>query len=201
MFALVEIVGPYRFEIDKQLRDYGHIREVKLLTPEGVANTSQLVDKGIRSTLRNASRTWNISHLGTAIENVIAHATDREIRQQSTELQRTQRTFDSAMATALEALQANFGSELNKVLRAAEWEKVIARAAKTHFPTAKVDHRGGPNERGADIEILLPNPFGGPPMDDRRSSQGLRGRDQQPSDRSVKTSRRNAAFVGTERHN
>jgi hypothetical protein len=74
MFALVEIVGPYRFEIDKQLRDYGHIREVKLLTPEGVANTSQLVDKGIRSTLRNASRTWNISHLGTAIENVIAHA-------------------------------------------------------------------------------------------------------------------------------
>ncbi len=48
-------------------------------------------------------------------------------------------------------------------MRAAEWEKVLATAAKTHFPTADVRHTGGPNEAGADIEIILPNPFGGTP--------------------------------------
>jgi len=67
-FALSEVVGPYRFEIDPTYRDYGHIREVGLLTPEGVAKASHLVNKDIRFILRNAGRTWSINHLRDVIE-------------------------------------------------------------------------------------------------------------------------------------
>jgi len=162
-FALAEVVGPYRFEIDKQHADYGHIRDVKLLTPQGVAKTYYRVNKGIRATLRNAGRTWSIDHLRKDIDILIAHADDRDIREQSTEIQRTERTLDRAMSAAVEALQADFGSELSKTLRAAEWEEVITRAIQTHFPMAAVEHTGGPNEHGADIEVVLENPFGGAP--------------------------------------
>lgn len=72
-------------------------------------------------------------------------------------------TLDKALNVAVETLQANFTTELNKQLRAAEWERVIQRAVKTHFPMAVVDHTGGADEKGADIQVELPNPFGGEP--------------------------------------
>jgi predicted Mrr-cat superfamily restriction endonuclease len=162
MFSLAEVTGSYDFQISDR-EDYGHVRAVRLLTPNGVVNSSHLVTAGIRSTLRTVSRTWNVNSLKDDIENLIAQAENKEVLQKSSEIQRTERVFRQTMSSAVAALQADFGKQLRTRLHAAEWEKVIVAAARVRFPGARVTHTGGPSERGADFEIELLNPFGGAP--------------------------------------
>jgi hypothetical protein len=162
MFSLVEVIGPYDFQISDH-EDYGHMRSVRLLTPNGVVNSSQLVSSAIRSTLRTVSRTWNISALKEDIESLLSQAGNEEILQKSSEIQRTERVFRQTLSSAVAALQADFGKQLKTRLHAAEWEKVILAATRVRFPGAQVNHTGGPSERGADFEIELLNPFGGAP--------------------------------------
>ena len=163
MFALARITGPYRFEKSDDHDDFGHIREVELLTPHGVANTSPIVGSALRSTLRTSSRTWRVRGRDAEFERVLKHANDPEQVQHSTETQRTEAVLGQAMDAAVGALQRSFVEGLNDALGKAEWEKVIALALKSHFPTAEVEKRGGPSERGADVTVELPNPFGGAP--------------------------------------
>ena len=163
MFALVEVTGPYRFEIGSDQGDFGHIREVRLLTPHGVANTSEIVGSALRSTLRTASRTWRVWDRDAEFERIIEHANDPEVVKHSTEVQRTEKVLGKAMEAAVEALQKSFTDGLNDALGKAEWENVIALALRSHFPTAEVVKTGGPTEQGADVAIELPNPFGGAP--------------------------------------
>ena len=162
MFALVEVTGPYRFEIDPDQGDFGHIREVRLLTPYGVANTSEIVGSGIRRTLGNRSRVWKPSASATEFEHIITHANDPEQIKRSTEVQRAERTLARAMEAATGALQHSFSEGLGHALGNAEWERVIALALRSHFPTALVEATGGPNERGSDVTVEIPDPFGGP---------------------------------------
>ena len=162
MFSLAEVTGAYDFDISRQ-QDYGHVRTVRLLTPSGVVNSSHLVTSAIRSTLRTVSRTWSINSLKNDIENLITQAGGKEVLEKSSEIQRTERVFRQTMASAISALQADFGAQLQTKLHAAEWEKVIVAAARVRFPGARVTHTGGPSERGADFEIELLNPFGGAP--------------------------------------
>jgi len=46
---LAKVTGPYRYEIDPDRNDFGHIREVELLTPHGIANISKIVGSGLRA--------------------------------------------------------------------------------------------------------------------------------------------------------
>ena len=160
MFALAEVTGPYRFEIDPDRGDYGHIREVKLLTPDGVANTS--VGSDIRGTLGNRGRVWRPNVDPADFELVIEKANDPEQIKHSTETQRAEHALAQATKAATEALQDAFSRDLSKALRNAEWEGVIALALKAHFPTAVVKATGGPSEHGSDVTIEIPDPFGGP---------------------------------------
>ena len=162
MFALVEVTGPYRFEIASGQGDFGHIREVRLLTPNGVANTSQIVGSALRSTLRTASRIWRVWDRDAEFERIIEHANDPEVVKHSTEVQRTEKVLGTAMEKAVKALQSSFKKDLNDALGKAEWENVIALTLRSHFPTAEVVHTGGPSEQGADVTIEIPDPFGGP---------------------------------------
>ena len=50
------------------------------------------------------------------------------------------------------------GRELPNHVRAEEWEPVLRSALQSLFPVS-VECTGGPQERGADIEIVIPNPF------------------------------------------
>lgn len=162
MFALVEVTGPYSFEIDPDRSDYGHIREVKLLTPNGVANTSKIVGSDIRRTLGNRGRVWRPNVDPADFDRVIHHAEDPDQIQHSTETQRAENALTEATKAATNALQKSFSEGLNQALGNAEWERVIALALKAHFPTAEVKKTGGRSEQGSDVTIEIPDPFGGP---------------------------------------
>jgi hypothetical protein len=162
MFALARVTGPYQYEIDPDRQDFGHIREVELLTPHGIANTSSIVGSGLRATLRNAGRTWRVKGRDAEFERVQHHAKDPEITKESSETERVRGVMGDAMDTALQALRTDFDTRVSDALGKAEWEGVIVEALRPHFPTSDIQKTGGPNERGADIEITTPNPFGGP---------------------------------------
>ncbi|MTI15911.1 hypothetical protein E1162_01510 [Rhodobacteraceae bacterium RKSG542] len=163
MFALVKVTGPYRFQIDHKDHDFGHIREVELLTKQGVANTNPYVDSELRSTLRNAGRAWEIRGRDAAIMRILEHANDESMIAHSTNMQRTASVLAQALDTANAALLESFTEGLHGALGKAEWEGVIASALSLHFPTGQIKATGGPREQGADLVVELPNPFGGEP--------------------------------------
>jgi len=159
-FSIAKVSGGYRFEIAEDHSDYGHIREVELLTGKhGIAKSSILVDSGLRKTLRNAGRTWNVDHLASAIEKLIENLDDSILLSDATNVERTQAALDLAISPAVEVLKEVFKVGLTSALKHAEWEGVIAQALKSKFPTAEIEATGGPGEKGADIEIKFPTPF------------------------------------------
>ncbi len=165
MFSLARITGSYRYEriqLTETYWDFGHIREVELLTPHGVANSSRHVGSGLRHSLTNRGRTWQIRGRDEEFEHVLTHLEDPELIRESTETERMEGVVETARQVALDAFGARFRGDLTKAFGKAEWEAVIAEALKTHFPDAEVLKTGGPAERGADIEIAMPNPLGGP---------------------------------------
>ena len=165
MFSLARITGPYRYEpvqVTEKYRDFGHIREVELLTPHGVANSSRHVGSGLRHSLTQRSRTWQIRGREEEFEHVLAHLDNPDLIRESTEVERMEGVVETARQVALDAFGTRFRKDLTKAFGKAEWEAVIAEALKVHFPGAEVLKTGGPAERGADIEIAMPNPLGGP---------------------------------------
>lgn len=161
MFALAKVTGPYRYEIDPDRNDFGHIREVELLTPHGIANTSKVVGSGLRSTLRNAGRTWCVRGRDAEFEKVLAQANEPDVAEESSNTERVQGVMEDAIQAAMKAMRLDFDKRSSDVLHNAEWEGIIANALKPLFPTSKVEKTGGPSERGADIQITTQNPFGG----------------------------------------
>lgn len=60
----------YRFEIDKQLGDYGHIFPAKYL--KKFTRNNDNVTGNLRSTLKNPSRFWNINHYSNDVEILLS---------------------------------------------------------------------------------------------------------------------------------
>lgn len=164
MFALAKVTGPYRFEIAQDVNggDFGHIREVTLITENGVSKTSPFVDSSLRKTMRNASRCWSVQHCKDAIDKIIANANSPELNTETRAAERVQSLVETAVGPARAAFRENFHAGLSSQLSNAEWESVIADALQRHFPTSHVQHTGGSSEQGADIVIHMSNPFGGP---------------------------------------
>ncbi|MDR6308081.1 restriction endonuclease [Pacificitalea manganoxidans] len=164
MFSLARVTGPYRYEpmtLPDGSQDFGHIREVELLTQNGVANTSHYVGSGLRHTLTTRSRTWEIRKRDEDFAFLLDHLDEADLIEESRATDRFQRVIDQAEEKVISAFTDVFRDELFRNLGKAEWEPVIARALQSNFPNAQVKKTGGPSERDADIEILFDNPIGG----------------------------------------
>jgi len=118
--------------------------------------------RSLRSTLRNAGRTWCVRGRDAEFERVLAQADDPEVAKESTNNERVQGVMGDAIQAAIKAMRSDFDQHSADVLNNAEWEGIIANALKPLFPTSEVEKTGGPNENGADIQITTPNPFNGP---------------------------------------
>ena len=68
-FTLVRIRGPYEFEINGEHADFGHLRTVEVLTPvQAWPMDTELVDAGLRRSLRYQGRLWRISNYAECLE-------------------------------------------------------------------------------------------------------------------------------------
>ena len=157
LFTLVRIRGPYEFEINKKHGDFGHLRAVEILTPTGVANEHQLVDAGLRRSLRCRGRLWRISDYAECLERIIGF--DGDLTVGTTAVGRAESIVsDLVTGSIIEDMAKRLSESLRVGLQGSEWETVVRDALKPLFPVT-VLHTGGPQESGADLEIIISNPF------------------------------------------
>ena len=157
-FTLVQIQGPYDFKINVDLSDFGHLRAVKVLTPlTGVANEHRLVDAKLRRSLRCRGRLWRLSDYAECLEHIIGF--DGDLTVGTTAVDRARSILsDQVVGPVIEDMAKRLSESLRVGLQGSEWETVVRDALEPLFPVT-VQHTGGPQERGADLEIFISNPF------------------------------------------
>ena len=67
------MVGPYGFDLDPTIRDYGHFLPVELLG-EPIPRHHPRVSEVLAHALRNRSRLWRIDGVGGDIEDLISRS-------------------------------------------------------------------------------------------------------------------------------
>lgn len=144
----------YRFEIDPDLEDYGHIFPVRLIRCFSRQNTN--VDGDIRETLKCRLRFWNINKCGKQIERILEVNDDSALRSKSGYedrfRKRVYQSFDEIK------FAEDIYTELNKATHASEWEYILCEGFRKVFPEYIIDTTSNKIERdhGADIIIRIP---------------------------------------------
>ncbi|MBX9930141.1 MAG: hypothetical protein K2Y56_01155 [Methylobacterium sp.] len=162
-FTLCRVTGPYRYDIPVAIGDLGHIRPVEVLTPGGVAYTSDLVLAPLRRSLSCRSRLWSVDAYTDNVEAIAAAVASgdvaRSFAQGTDHLARAQRATADKVQASVTELATTITEPLRAVLKSAEWEPVLTAALVPLMRDVEVIHTGGAGEEGADIEIHVPNPF------------------------------------------
>ena len=159
LFTICRIEGDYYFEIAEEFGDFGHVRPVEVLTLKGVSNDHHLVDAGLRRSFRARQRLWNINvHCDTLNRILQARLAPEALTVGSTPEGRVESVVSELITDPLDLMAQRLGRALPESVRAEEWEPVLRVALESLFPVS-VHHTGGSSERGADIEIVIPNPF------------------------------------------
>jgi hypothetical protein len=147
----------YKFEIDKDMGDYGHIFPAHYI--KKFTRNNEHVTGNIRSTLKNPLRFWNINHYGKDVEKLLK--TDETV------LSKTQ-DYESRLETSIENVfnkifstkdfSENLYKKLNEQFRREEWEFALVHGLRKIFPFYTVERVGGgsESEHGTDILIKMP---------------------------------------------
>ena len=159
LFTLCRITGGYEFEIPPEVGDFGHLRSVEVLTPRGVANEHELVDAALRRSLRYPGRLWRVTRYADCVEAILgSDLPPEDLAQGVTAAERTDSIVAELVAEPINIMADQLAAKLHQRLQGAEWETGILSALEPLFP-ATVRHTGGPNEQGADLEVVVANPF------------------------------------------
>jgi hypothetical protein len=162
LFALCRVTGPYRYATDAVLQDFGHIRPIDLLTPQGVSARHELVSSGLQRSLLCRSRMWWIGDHEASLRAVLSAVGRGDAAALRIALSGTERAtlaVGGELTRAIDTLATTLGSRLSGAIQGAEWEFVLQKALAALPGEVTVQHTGGPSERGADLEIHIPNPF------------------------------------------
>jgi hypothetical protein len=152
----------YRFEIDPERADYGHIFPVKI--ERIFARHNELVHADIRKTLRTPSRFWNVNSYADAIENLLQHSDDKL----GSTIDATDK-FGAAVGGAYEdsfdreKFVVGLRSRMTATHQSGEWEYALVAGLQELFPMYQVERTGGraEKEHGTDILIRMPSLLSG----------------------------------------
>ena len=159
LFTICKITGNYEFENENEFGDFGHARPVEVLTPLGVSNDHMLVHADLRRSFRCRLRMWNIEAHAACLNGILkSELGPDELTLGSTPEGRAESVVSDLITEPLNQMAKRLEIALPQSVRAEEWEPVLRSALEQLFPVS-VHHTGGRNERGADIEIVIPNPF------------------------------------------
>jgi len=152
LFCLAKVTSNvYRFDPLSELTDFGHIRDVQLLTPEGVHPLAEPVDATLRRSLKCRSRMWNIK----------CRESIQEILQQYAEnpsLLRKPKGEAARMLDIYASLRHILDEELQRKFHGHELEKPFEKVFETIY--GNCEHTGGRSERGADLRCNLEDKYG-----------------------------------------
>ncbi|WP_437713010.1 restriction endonuclease [Sorangium sp. So ce448] len=153
-WSIARVLGPYRFDIPKKPKDYGHILPVALLSGDRpVGFKAKGVAAGLRQTMRNLSRLWNVDHLGAQIQQIVGNL-GRSAETTDVEEDRLEALLRELELAGLERFKFHF--------QGAEFEAPCVRLLKMLYGEANVEHTGGRSENGADAICTYRDPLGVP---------------------------------------
>ena len=151
----------YKFEIDDEKKDFGHIFPANYI---GCFNRhGKDVSGNIQSTLKARNRFWNISRLSKDVEKIIQNLENNKISVSINES--IENIISEEMETYLKLLN-EFSETIYKKyddkFKAADWEKVLKNILEKIYPSEYiVENIGGIKEEkhGTDISITIPGIF------------------------------------------
>jgi hypothetical protein len=147
----------YKFEIDEELEDYGHIFPVKYI--KSFVRHNADVTGDLRSTLKTPMRFWNISYYSVDIQTILNSNLNS-----TTDIGYKTRFENSITSTFSELFdekefKEKVYSKLIQQLNGTEWEYALVYGLQKLFPFYTIERVGGPSEveHGTDILIKLPS--------------------------------------------
>ncbi len=143
----------YKFEIDNEKRDYGHIFPVKKI--KHFSRYSKNLYDGLQRTLKNIRRFWQITDCSNNIEEIIStednNAISYEERFSNSLTNAFENSFDNEKFKDLiiENAKKNFANEA--------WEYALVEALKIIYPSPhfEVTREGGKKEKNHGTDILI----------------------------------------------
>ena len=154
--ATEDFASGYRFEIDPNLGDFGHIFPAEYVTVFRRHNS--LVGK-LKASLRTPMRFWGLNDYADIIETLIAapkesllDVKDYDDRYEEVE----ESVFDSFASEFKTNLYAKMYSQFSE----SEWEFALVHGLKKLYPHYNVERLGAKAEKehGADIIMKIPSP-------------------------------------------
>lgn len=143
----------YRFEIDDEKKDYGHIFPAKYI---GCFNRhGKDVSGNIQSTLKARNRFWNISRLSEDIEKIMGNL---EGNRESTSVIENIKNIVSEQVKSsfnLKRFSEKVIDEYNRKFTASQWEEVIKNILEKIYPGYEIERIGGSKEEKHGTDILV----------------------------------------------
>lgn len=154
-WSIAEVVdNEYRYEIDPELGDYGHIRNVRLLNPDSPINPySEAVSAALRNTMRYQGRLWNIDQYEEEMQRLLAALEEGAPVGQS-------QSEEEKLESIKNALKEQLWEQLKRWFQSAEFEKPCRRLLGLLYD--EVRHTAGRQEHGADFICSFADGLGVP---------------------------------------
>ena len=143
----------YKFEIDDEKEDFGHIFPVTYI---GWFNRNgKDVSGNIQSTLKARNRFWNISRFSEDIEKIIKNL---EGNRESTSVIENIKNIVSEQVKShfnLKGFSEKVIDEYNRKFTASQWEEVIKNILEKIYPGYEIERIGGSKEEKHGTDILV----------------------------------------------
>jgi predicted Mrr-cat superfamily restriction endonuclease len=150
-WMIVEVIGEYRYDLRRDLGDYGHVLPVKIRVHD-ISNANRAVSAGLQRTMRTQSRLWNIDALADDVGRLLDESSEIELSRADSSLERLEDVMEETIAFMREQLLKRFGGN--------QFEDPVFRLLERLYGQGRVFKRAGPREAGADYEINLVDPLG-----------------------------------------
>lgn len=147
----------YQFKIDDEIGDFGHMFPVKIV--KVFVRNNEHISGGIKSTLKNVQRFWNLNHCAEDIENLINNSDSL------LEGHKYEDRFNGTINKVFENLfdkdkfKNDVYDKLNYHFCNEEWEFALVEGLQSIYPFYNVERVGGKEEvnHGTDILIRIPS--------------------------------------------
>jgi len=153
-WTLVEILDDgYEYAISPDHGDYGHIRHVRIVSAN-IHPHAPSVSAKLRGTMRSQSRLWSVDRYQEEIKRLIEAI-------ESGENVDVPASEDDHLLTMHNVLRDHFWNELSQRFRGPDFEGPMKRVLEQIY-SGDIEHRGGPNEKGADLICNFTDELGVP---------------------------------------
>lgn len=144
----------YRYEIPREIGDYGHVRNVRLLNRDSPVNPyDEAVSARLRGTMRVRRRLWNIDRHEADVRALLRALGEGR------SLDRPQ-SGEERLESAKDALKTHLWQQLQRRFRGEEFEGPCGSLLELLYD--EVERTAGPGERGADFVCSFSDGLGVP---------------------------------------